>query len=639
MHNQNQGSGGGGGYSGGGAGHDNGNQGGGGGGGSYNSGEDQNNTAGVNEGHGKVVISLLGNPKLESAGATDFFVARFDANGTVTDAAHGAGAQIDSVNGLSAGKLGEFYLTGVYGNAVAIGEVNATGDNPFVNTFFLKLNEDLKADWLKTIGGGQLNRGEDVAVSAKGFPFFTGSYSGTSTFDEGTLTSKGSSDVYMAEFDPKGNLRQLRSHGGTSADAGKAVALDSQGGIILTGTYTGEADFFDGNHTCHEHGGTDVFVARYDYSMDAPETDYTVTVQPGADGQPKYFVNGEETPELKLVKGLRYRFHLDGNTTAEHPFYFATQGDGGDDYAWERTTGVENGRGTGGTVSIFLDDDAPAKLHYNCGEHPEMGGIIRVLGDERPRYRLSIAQLDGKANEIPGGTIETLLNGKPVSLDGDFEEGARLRVNLRELDGYTFEGWQGDLPTDANGTLPTDKTFVVTMDKDRSLQAYFSPYSFDLSEMMGEFEIKLKVAPTDEFGQRLEDNGSNASYGISFELDREPNEDGMHGSIKVNPEGAPDFDGDDIGDQIRGRFQAVPTSRTNLSFNIRNPEANHSGDGTEEWFPIYGGGMSMTVQIALRKGTGHWGGYVILRNDGETEQGDWGGQEMKSAFTITGSGD
>ena len=76
----------------------------------------------MNSGHGRVVISLLGNPKLESAGATDFFVARFDANGTVTDAAHGAGAQIDSVNGLSAGKLGEFYLTGVYGNEVAIGE-------------------------------------------------------------------------------------------------------------------------------------------------------------------------------------------------------------------------------------------------------------------------------------------------------------------------------------------------------------------------------------------------------------------------------------------------------------------------------------------------------------------------------------
>jgi hypothetical protein len=47
----------------------------------------------------------------------------------------------------------------------------------------------------------------------------------------------------------------------------------------------------------------------------------------------------------------------------------------------------------------------------------------------------------------------------------------------------------------------------------------------------------------------------------------------------------------------------------------------------------------MTVHIAVREGTGHWGGYVILRNDGSTEQGDWDGREMKSEFTITGSGD
>ena len=65
MHNENQGSGGGGGYSGGSGGHDNNPSplgfAHGGGGGSYNSGTNQYNQAGVNEGHGKVIITYIGN--------------------------------------------------------------------------------------------------------------------------------------------------------------------------------------------------------------------------------------------------------------------------------------------------------------------------------------------------------------------------------------------------------------------------------------------------------------------------------------------------------------------------------------------------------------------------------------------------
>ena len=65
MHNQNQGSGGGGGYSGGAGGHDNNlsplGYAHGGGGGSYNAGTNQDNESGVNEGHGKVIITYIGN--------------------------------------------------------------------------------------------------------------------------------------------------------------------------------------------------------------------------------------------------------------------------------------------------------------------------------------------------------------------------------------------------------------------------------------------------------------------------------------------------------------------------------------------------------------------------------------------------
>ena len=183
------GGGGGGGYSGGGSaiayyGFDDPSKAYGGGGGSFNAGSEQNNIAGINEGHGKVIISLLGNPKLESAGQTDIFMVRFDANGTVVDSIQGSGSGIDSVNGLAMGKSNEFYLTGVYGPEFTLGEKSVSGVSPIINAYLAQVDGNFSTQWIKTIGGGGFNRGESVAVSAKGRAFFVGSYTGTAHFDE-----------------------------------------------------------------------------------------------------------------------------------------------------------------------------------------------------------------------------------------------------------------------------------------------------------------------------------------------------------------------------------------------------------------------------------------------------------------------
>ena len=134
------------------------------------------------------------------------------------------------------------------------------GRNPLpemsiVNAYLAQIDGNFSTQWIKTIGGGGFNRGESVAVDSKGRAFFVGSYTGTAAFDEKSLTSFGGADAYLAEFDQRGNVLRLFSHGGTMGDAGTAVALDNDGGIIMTGTYHGEANIFDGEHICHEHGG------------------------------------------------------------------------------------------------------------------------------------------------------------------------------------------------------------------------------------------------------------------------------------------------------------------------------------------------------------------------------------------------
>ena len=115
-----------------------------------------------------------------------------------------------------------------------------------------------------------------------------------------------SSDAYLAEFDARGNLLRLFAHGGAQADAGKAVATDSLGGIILAGTYQGQSGFFGGEKTLSGFGLNDVFIARYDYQMRAPATRYDVTVVSETDpaGQPAkvFALNGKKAPDLELVR-------------------------------------------------------------------------------------------------------------------------------------------------------------------------------------------------------------------------------------------------------------------------------------------------------------------------------------------------
>ena len=83
-------------------------------------------------------------------------------------------------------------------------------------------------NWIKTIGGGGFN--QEMVQLCKGTAFFTGSYTGTRLLMK-DLVFRGS-DIYLAEFDHRGNLYRLISHGGTMGDAGTAVALDNDGGII-----------------------------------------------------------------------------------------------------------------------------------------------------------------------------------------------------------------------------------------------------------------------------------------------------------------------------------------------------------------------------------------------------------------------
>lgn len=101
---------------------------------------------------------------------------------------------------------------------------------------------------------------------------------------------------------------------------------------------------------------------------------YRVTVSGG-----KYFINGVETPTLRLIKGSpnvkNYRFDTSDGSVGSHPFKFSTTPDGTHGGGSEYTNQVSSGSGY---INIFTKQSVADILYYYCSSHPGMGGKIIV---------------------------------------------------------------------------------------------------------------------------------------------------------------------------------------------------------------------------------------------------------------------
>jgi hypothetical protein len=121
---------------------------------------------------------------------------------------------------------------------------------------------------------------EDNAVDAAGNTYVTGRFAKTVDFDPAVdrpdgsdvLTAKGTSDAFVAKYAPDGALVWARRMGSDyvrsfnppslsdPTESGRGVAVDGAGNVVVTGEFTGTADFGPINMT--GAGRADVFVAK-----------------------------------------------------------------------------------------------------------------------------------------------------------------------------------------------------------------------------------------------------------------------------------------------------------------------------------------------------------------------------------------
>ena len=134
---------------------------------------------------------------------------------------------------------------------------------------------------------------------------------------------------------------------------------------------------------------------------------FTVTVQ-NVSGN-KYFIDGVQTPVLKLARGKTYTFDMSDSSNSGHPLAFRDSSD--NSYTTGVTTSGTAGS-SGATVVIVVAANAPSSLKYYCTSHGNaMGNTINVIDDNVGAVAGSLTNVN-----IVGGAITNVNNvGNSIS--------------------------------------------------------------------------------------------------------------------------------------------------------------------------------------------------------------------------------
>ena len=215
-------------------------------------------------GHFSGTLDIGGGPPLTSAGATDAFVAKLDANGTPVWSRRFGGQGSEFVYAVAVDPTGNILLAGNFTGTVDFGSGSPLTSAGPSDVFVAKLDASGAPIWARSSGDAQGSTA--LAVGADGSVVLAGYFSGTVNFGGGpALTSAGATDVFVVKLDPDGTPVWARRFGDEQGQGATGVATDASGGVVVTGYFNGAVDFGDGP-PLESAGQGDVFVTKLDAS-------------------------------------------------------------------------------------------------------------------------------------------------------------------------------------------------------------------------------------------------------------------------------------------------------------------------------------------------------------------------------------
>ncbi|MCB9170234.1 MAG: SBBP repeat-containing protein [Flavobacteriales bacterium] len=177
--------------------------------------------------------------QLIANGPGDLFLARFDENGNCLWAINEGGTGSPSAGSVTEAPNGNILLAGSFsGNATIAG--NGLVSSGQTDGFIARYDASGNGLWCRSFGGASWENGSGIAVDSAGNAYVTGRFTTSATFDALTVNGAGDADLYLAKYDPNGNLVWLTGSTGAGWKQATSVVVGTSGQVYITGQYTGE---------------------------------------------------------------------------------------------------------------------------------------------------------------------------------------------------------------------------------------------------------------------------------------------------------------------------------------------------------------------------------------------------------------
>lgn len=174
----------------------------------------------------------------------------------------GGGINDDEIKDIAVDLNGNIYITGLFKNNMIFqsSSVASYGGNDF---FLAKLNPEGNLIWLKSGGGANDDYGTGVAVDSDGNIFVTGTFSGIAYVNDIVLYPNGNgSDIFLLKYSPDGNIIWNRKYGGNENDFSGGITIDNLNNVVFTGSF--KSSIVIGSTAVFSLGATDHFTAKLD---------------------------------------------------------------------------------------------------------------------------------------------------------------------------------------------------------------------------------------------------------------------------------------------------------------------------------------------------------------------------------------
>jgi hypothetical protein len=262
-------------------------------------------------------------------------------------------------------------------------------------------------------------------------------------------TLAGSTDAFLAKFDPAGNRLWATYYGGTQQDRGIAVAVDPWGNVYLTGLTWSSLGIASGGFDNSYNGSEDCFLVKFDssgnrlwgtyYGGSSAERGWTVCT----DTAGNVYVGGETGSNSGIASG-GFQNTPGGNTDA-----YLVKFDAAGNRIWATYYG-----GTGNDYGLYVASDPAGNVYLAGGTTSSSGiasgGFQNVYGGTCDAYlvkfdpagtRLWSTYYGDQNYDVAHGLVTTLsghlyLSGQTASTSNISSGGFQNTYGGGNYDGY-----------------------------------------------------------------------------------------------------------------------------------------------------------------------------------------------------------